>query len=94
MRRDYAQFRSTRQRGTVVTVRMVRHTASRSLIIECKNGIRCTSCLESPDLLKVFTLKKKGRPADVIQPRIGQDGGAMIVCANPFVRDADRIQFE
>ena len=65
---------------------MRRHTASRGFIIERKNGIRCTPCLEGTDLLEIFALKKQGRPACVIQPRIRQDGCAMNVWANPFVR--------
>jgi hypothetical protein len=73
---------------------MRRHAASRGFIIKRKNGISCTPCLEGPDLLKIFALKKQGRPARVIQPRIRQDGCAMNVWANPCVRRADRIQVD
>jgi hypothetical protein len=73
---------------------MRRHTASRSFVIKSKNGIRCTSGLEGPDLLKIFALKKQGRAARVIQPRIRQDGRAMNVWANTLVCCADRIQIE
>ena len=94
MRRDCAQFRRARHRGTVVTGRMRRHTASRGFIIKGKNGISCTPCLEGPDLLKIFALEKEGTPARIIQPRIRQDGRPMNVWANPSVRCADRIQVE
>ena len=94
MRRDSAQFRRTRHRGTVVTGRMRRHAASRGFIIKGKNGVSRTPCLEGTDLLEIFALKKQGRPARVVQPRIRQDGCAMNVWANPFVRRADRIQVE
>ena len=94
MRRDSAQFRCASHRGTVVTGRMRRHAASRGFIIKRKNGISCTSCLEGADLLKIFALKKQGRSARVIQPRIRQDGCAMNVWTNPFVRRADRIQVD
>jgi hypothetical protein len=94
MRRDSAQFRRTRHRSTMVTGRMRRHAASRGFIIKRKNGISRTACLEGTDLLKIFALKKQGRPARVIQPRIRQDGRAMNVWANPFVRCADRIQID
>jgi len=70
------------------------HTASRSFVIKRKNGISCTSCLEGADLLKIFALKKQGRPARIIQPRIRQHGRSMNVWANPFVRCANRIQIE
>jgi hypothetical protein len=73
---------------------MRRHAASRGFIIKGKNGISCTPCLEGTDLLKIFALKKQGCPARVIQPRIRQNGCAMNVCANPFVRCANRIQIE
>jgi hypothetical protein len=73
---------------------MRRHAALRGFIIKRKNGISCTPCLEGTDLLKIFALKKQGGPARVIQPRIRQDGCAMNVWANPFVRCADRIQVE
>jgi hypothetical protein len=86
MRRDSAQFRCARHRGTVITGRMRRHAASRGFIIKGKNGISCTPCLEGTDLLEIFALKKQGRPARIIQPRIRQDGCAMNVWANPFVR--------
>src|SRR6266566_8998998 len=89
MRRDSAQFRCARYRGTVVTGRMRHHTALRSFVIKRKNGISCTPCLKGTDLLKIFALKKQGRPARVIQPRIRQDGCAMNVWTNPFVRCAD-----
>jgi hypothetical protein len=94
MRRDSAQFRCARHRGTVVTGRMRRHAASRGFIIKRKNGISRTACLEGTDLLEILALKKQGRPARIIQPRIRQDRCAMNVWANPFVRCADRIQVE
>src|SRR6266513_2748708 len=94
MRRDSAQFRCARHRGTVVTGRMRRHAALRSFIIKRKNGISCTPCLEGPDLLKIFALKKQGHPTRVIQPRIRQDGCAMNVWANPIVRRANAIEIE
>ena len=94
MRRNSAQFRRTRHCGTMVTGRMRCHAASRSFVIKRKNGIGCTACLEGTDLLKIFALKKQGRPARVIQPRIRQDGCAMNVSANPLVRCADRIKVE
>jgi hypothetical protein len=71
-----------------------RHTAQCSFIIKRKNGVGCTSCLEGTDLLKIFALKKQGRAARVIQPRIRQDGRAMNVWADPLVRCADCIQVE
>jgi hypothetical protein len=86
MRRDSAQFRRTGHRSTVVTGRMRGHAVPRRFIIKRKNGIGRTACLECTDLLKIFALKKQGRPAGVIQPRIRQDGCAMNVWANPFVR--------
>ena len=92
MRRDSAQFSRTRHRSTVITGRMRCHAASRSFVIKRKNGISRTACLEGTDLLKIFALKKQGRPARVIQPRIRQDGCAMNVWANPFMRCADRIK--
>jgi hypothetical protein len=70
------------------------HTASRCCLIKRKNGISRTARLEGTDLLKIFALKKQGRPARVIQPRIRQDGGAMNVWANPFMRCADRIKVD
>jgi hypothetical protein len=70
------------------------HAAPRSFVIKRKDGISCTSCLEGPDLLKIFTLKKQGRLARVIQPRIRQDRCAMNVSANPFMRCADRIKVD
>jgi hypothetical protein len=73
---------------------MRRDTAQCSFIIKRKNGISCTSCLESADLLKIFALKKQGRPARVIQPRIRQHGRAMNVWANPFVRCSDRMKIK
>jgi hypothetical protein len=73
---------------------MRRHAASRSFVIKRKNGIGRTSRLKGTHLLKIFALKKQGRPACVIQPRIRQDGRAMNVWANPLVRCADRIQIE
>jgi len=73
---------------------MGRHTALPSFVIKRKNSISCTACLEGTDLLKIFSLKKQGRPARVIQPRICQDGCAMNVWANPLVSSADRIQVE
>jgi len=79
MRRDSAQLRRTRNRSAVVTGRMRGHAASRSFVIKRENGIGCTACLERTDLLKIFALKKQGRPARVIQPRIRQDGCAMNV---------------
>jgi hypothetical protein len=78
----------------VVTGRMRRYAVSRGFIIKRKNGISCAPCLERTDLLKIFALKKQGRPARVIQPRIRQDGCAMNVSANPFVRRADGIQVD
>src|SRR5882724_13088203 len=94
MRRDSAQFRCARHCSTVVTGRMRRHAALRSFVIKRKNGISCTPCLEGADLLKIFALKKQGRPARVIQPRIREDGCAMNVWTNPFVCCADVIQIE
>jgi hypothetical protein len=70
MRGDSAQFRRTRDRGTVVTGRMRCHTASSSFVIKRKNGICCTSCLEGTDLLKIFALEEERCPACIIQPRI------------------------
>jgi len=70
------------------------HAASRSFVVKRENGIGCASCLEGTDLLKIFALKKQCRPARVIQPRIRQDGRAMNVWANPFVRSADRIKVD
>jgi hypothetical protein len=73
---------------------MRRHAASSRFIIKRKNSISCTARFEGTDLLKIFALKKQGRLARVIQPRIRQDRCAMNVWANPFVRCADRIQVE
>ena len=88
------QLSRTRHRSTVVTGRMRGHTASGNFVIERKNGIGCTSCLEGTDLLKIFALKKQGRAARVIHTRIRQDGRAMNVWADPLVRCADCIQVE
>jgi hypothetical protein len=73
---------------------MRRHAASRGFVIKRKNGIGRTARLEGTDLLKTFALKKQGRPARVIQPRIRQDGRSMNVWANPFVRRANRIKVD
>jgi hypothetical protein len=78
----------------MITGRMRCHAASRIFVIKCKNGINCTSCLECPDLLKIFALEKQGRSTGVIQPRIRQHWRAMNVWANPLVRRTDRIQIE
>ena len=94
MRRNAPQLSRTRHRGTVVAGRMRCHAALRSFIIKRENGVRCTSRLESADLLKIFAFKKQRRSAGVIQPRIRQGGRAMNVWANPLVRCADRIQIE
>jgi hypothetical protein len=94
MRWYSAQLSRTRHRSTVVTGRMRCHAASRSFIIKRKNGIGRTARLEGTDLLKIFALKKQGSPARVIQPRIRQDGCAMNVWANPFMRCADRIKVD
>jgi hypothetical protein len=94
MRRNAPQLSRACHRSTVVTGRMRCHTTSCSFVIKRENGIRCTSCLEGTDLLKIFALKKQGRPARIIQPRIRQDGCAMNVWANPLVRCVDRIQVE
>jgi hypothetical protein len=68
------------------------HATPRCCLIKRKNGIGRTARLEGTHLLKIFALEKQGRPARVIQPRIRQDRCAMNVCANPFVRCADRIK--
>jgi hypothetical protein len=94
MRRDSAQLSRARHRGAMVTGRMRCHAALRSFVIKRENGIGCTACLERTDLLEIFALKKQGRPARVIQPRIREDGCAMNVSANPFVRCADRIKVD
>jgi hypothetical protein len=70
------------------------HATPRCCLTKRKNGIGRTARLEGTDLLKIFALKKQGRPARVIQPRIRQDGGAMNVWANPFMRCADRIKVD
>jgi len=94
MRRDSSQFRRTRHGSTVITGRMRCHTASRSFVSKRKNRIGRTSRFERTDLLKIFALKKQGRSARVIQPRIRQHGRAMNVWSNPFVRCADRIEVD
>jgi len=94
MRSNAPQLSRTRHRSTVVAGRMRRHAALRNFVIKRKNGISCTACLEGADLLKIFALKKQGRPARVIQPRIRQHGRAMNVWSNPFVRCPDRIEVD
>jgi hypothetical protein len=70
------------------------YTASCAFIIKRKNGIGCTSCFERTNFLKIFALKKQGRPARIIQPRTRQDRRAMNVWADPLVRCADGIKIK
>ena len=73
---------------------MRRHATFRSRVIEREDSIGRAARFEGSNLLKIFALKKQGRPARVIQPRIRQDGCAMNVWTNPFVCCANVIQIE
>ena len=78
----------------MIARRMCGHAAPRSRVTERKNGVRRASCLERADLLKIFALKKKGRPARRIQPRARHYRRTMDMRTNPLMRRLNAIEIQ
>ena len=68
---------------------MRRHTTSRGRFIHRENCVRGATRLKRSDLLKIFALKKKRRPARLVQSLAGQHRRAMNVRANALMRCAN-----
>jgi len=90
VRRNTAQFRRSRYCGTVIAGRMRCDTAPRGYVVKRKHCVRCATCLERTDLLKILALKKERNSARFIQALARQHERTMNMRLDPLMRRKDR----